>query len=80
MVSTFLLNHYTAAIIAVQKELFIMSNANPSRIGQQLGTGDARALFLKIFSGEVLTTFNTNTVMASKVRVRNITSGKSALI
>ena len=55
-----------------------MSNANPSRIGQQLGAGDARALFLKIFSGEVLTTFNTNTVMASKVRVRNITSGKSA--
>lgn len=55
-----------------------MSNANPSRVGQQLGAGDTRALFLKIFSGEVLTTFNAKTVMQDKVRVRNITSGKSA--
>jgi hypothetical protein len=55
-----------------------MSNAVPSRVGQQLGAGDTRALFLKIFSGEVLTTFNTKTVMQDKVRVRNITSGKSA--
>jgi hypothetical protein len=28
-----------------------MANANPSRVGQQLGAGDTRALFLKIFSG-----------------------------
>lgn len=55
-----------------------MSNANPSRVGQQLGAGDTRALFLKIFSAEILTTFNTKTVMQDKVRVRNITSGKSA--
>jgi len=55
-----------------------MTNAVPSRIGQQLGTGDSRALFLKIFSGEVLTTFNTKTVMQEKTRVRNISSGKSA--
>lgn len=55
-----------------------MANATPSRIGQALGAGDTRALFLKVFSGEVLTTFNTKTIMADKVRTRNITSGKSA--
>ncbi|WP_316172974.1 phage capsid protein [Bradyrhizobium sp. SZCCHNRI2049] len=55
-----------------------MANANPSRVGQQLGAGDTRALFLKVFSGEVLTTFNTKTLMKEKTRVRNISSGKSA--
>lgn len=55
-----------------------MANANPSRIGQQLGTGDTRALFLKVFSGEVLTVYDANTVMKDKVRVRNISNGKSA--
>jgi len=55
-----------------------MANATPSRIGQALGTGDTRALFIKIFSGEVLTTFNAQTIMKDKVRVRNISSGKSA--
>lgn len=55
-----------------------MANANPSRIGQQLGAGDTRALFLKVFSGEVLTVYDANTVMKDKVRVRNIKSGKSA--
>ena len=55
-----------------------MANATPSRIGQALGTGDTRALFLKVFSGEVLTTFNAQTIMKDKVRVRNISSGKSA--
>lgn len=55
-----------------------MANANPSRVGQINATGDTRALFLKVFSGEVLTTFNAKTVMADKVRTRNIASGKSA--
>ena len=55
-----------------------MANATPSRVGQINSTGDTRALFLKVFSGEVLTTFNAKTVMADKVRVRNIASGKSA--
>lgn len=55
-----------------------MANANPSRVGQQLGAGDPRALFLKLFSGEVLTVYDANTVMKDKVRVRNITAGKSA--
>lgn len=55
-----------------------MANATPSRIGQALGSGDTRALFLKVFSGEVLTTFNAATIMKDKVRSRSITSGKSA--
>jgi len=55
-----------------------MANATPSRIGQTLGAGDTRSLFLKVFSGEVLTTFNAKTIMKDKTRVRNIASGKSA--
>ena len=55
-----------------------MTASTPSRIGQINVTGDTRALFLKVFSGETLATFNANTVMAGKTRVRNISSGKSA--
>lgn len=55
-----------------------MANATPSYIGQIQGAGDTRALFLKIFSGEVLTVYDANTVMKERVRVRNINSGKSA--
>lgn len=54
-----------------------MANANPVRIGQQLGAGDTRALFLKLFSGEVMTTFNAGTVMKDRIRSKTITSGKS---
>ena len=55
-----------------------MSNSNPSRLGQDQLSGTNDALFLKVFSGEVMSSFNANTVMADKTRVRNITSGKSA--
>lgn len=55
-----------------------MANANVTRIGQQLGAGDPRQLFLKLFSGEVLTVYDAATIMKDKVRVRNIASGKSA--
>lgn len=55
-----------------------MANATVSRLGQQNATGDALALFLKVFSGEVLTAFETNVIMADKHMTRNITSGKSA--
>ena len=55
-----------------------MSDANPSRLGQDGLTGATDALFLKVFSGEVMATFNANTVMKEKVRVRNINNGKSA--
>jgi len=53
--------------------------------GQINGTGvpganfDAdNALFLKVFAGEVLQTFETTTVMKDKHMIRTITSGKSA--
>ena len=55
-----------------------MSNATPSRLGQDQLSGATDALFLKVFSGEVMSSFSANTVMADKTRVRNITSGKSA--
>ena len=55
-----------------------MTAATPSRLGQANLAAATDALFLKVFSGEVLTSFNAKTVMADKTRVRNITSGKSA--
>ena len=55
-----------------------MTASNPSRLGQDQLSGTNDELFLKVFSGEVMTSFNADTVMADKTRVRNITSGKSA--
>ena len=56
-----------------------MANATPSRLGLVEATGTGYdALFLKIFSGEVMATFNAATVMKERVRQRNISSGKSA--
>lgn len=53
-------------------------NTNPSRLGQSQATGDSRILFLKVFSGEVMRTFDTKTVTMARTRVRTITSGKTA--
>ena len=53
-------------------------NSQPSRIGQSNLAGDADALFLKVFSGEIITTFEANNVMMPLHRVRTISSGKSA--
>lgn len=55
-----------------------MANATPSRVGQVQGAGDIDALWLKIFAGEVLTAYQTNIKLKPTVRVRTITSGKSA--
>ena len=55
-----------------------MSNAVPSRLGQVNQIGGAQALFLKVFSGEVLTAFETAAKLKDKVRTRSISSGKSA--
>jgi len=49
-----------------------------SRLGQIGAAGDAKALFLKVFAGEVLTAFNTNNIAMGLHRVRTISSGKSA--
>lgn len=51
---------------------------NPSRPGQDNLSGDARALFLKVATPEVLQQFLKKTVFRSKTRIRTISSGKSA--
>ena len=57
-----------------------MANATVSRLGLVNNTGTAfDALFLKIFSGEVLTAFARNNIFNEQLHsVRTITSGKSA--
>lgn len=55
-----------------------MSNWVVERGGQINQAGDVNALFLKLFSGEVLTTYQTNCIMDGLVRKRTITGGKSA--
>jgi N4-gp56 family major capsid protein len=55
-----------------------MSNANISSIGQVNSAGDANALFLKVFSGEVLSTFQRENQMLGMTTVRSISNGKSA--
>jgi hypothetical protein len=55
-----------------------MANATTLNIGQVNGAGATDALFLKVFSGEVLTAFETASVTRDKHFVRTISSGKSA--
>lgn len=49
-----------------------------SRLGQINATGGTDALFLKVFSNEILTTFEEANVMKDLHTVRTITSGKEA--
>ena len=55
-------------------------NSQPSRLGLSsvAGSTDANELFLKVFSGEIITVFEENNVMMPLHRVRTISSGKSA--
>lgn len=55
-----------------------MADAIVSRLGQINGAGAVDSLFLKIFAGEVLTSFEQTQVMMDKHQVRTITHGKSA--
>ena len=55
-----------------------MANATPSRLGIINGSGADDALLLKIFGGEVLTTFAETNVFLPLTMVRTISSGKSA--
>ena len=55
-----------------------MANASPIRVGQVNGAGMTDEMFLKVFGGEVLTAFNTETKVLDKHFVRTIPSGKSA--
>lgn len=55
-----------------------MANALVSFGGQVNGAGAQDALFLKLFSGEVLTAFTEKCVMQSRHMIRTIENGKSA--
>jgi hypothetical protein len=55
-----------------------MADALVSRLGQINGAGAIDALFLKVFAGEVLTSFEKTNVMMDKHQVRTISNGKSA--
>jgi len=59
-----------------------MANISPSRIGAQNGSVGSyaldTALFLKVFSGEILKAFKEVNVALERSMVRTITSGKSA--
>lgn len=55
-----------------------MTDATVSRLGQINAAGDAKALFLKVYAGEVLTAFETNVLMKDKHLIRMIAHGKSA--
>jgi hypothetical protein len=55
-----------------------MANTSPSRLGQINAAGDSNALFLKVFSGEILTTFEEQNIMKGLHMVRTIQNGKSA--
>lgn len=55
-----------------------MNPIDVSRLGQINATGDANAMFLKVFSGEVLQTFEEANLMMPLHTVRTIASGKTA--
>lgn len=55
-----------------------MADAIVSRLGQINGAGAVDALFLKIFAGEVLTSFEKTNVTMGRHFVRTISHGKSA--
>ncbi len=55
-----------------------MANTTPSRVGQTLGAGLTDALFLKLFSGEVMTIFEAENVTKGRTMVRTISNGKSS--
>lgn len=55
-----------------------MANWTIARPGQIEAAGDENALFLKVFSGEVLATFDKKNVMLPITQVQTIPSGKSA--
>lgn len=55
-----------------------MTNMTVNRPGQADGAGDAKALFITKFAGEVLTAFDETNVMKGLHTERTITEGKSA--
>ena len=55
-----------------------MANASPVSVGLVNATGTEDALFLKVFAGEVITSFDRASKTAGADMVRSIASGKSA--
>ena len=55
-----------------------MANATPASIARVNASGSEDALFLKVFSGEVLTAFERSSVTQGAEMVRSISNGKSA--
>jgi len=55
-----------------------MANATPISVGRVNASGTEDALFLKVFAGEVLTSFERASVTAGAETVRTISNGKSA--
>jgi hypothetical protein len=55
-----------------------MANANPVSVGRVNASGSEDALFLKVFAGEVITSFDRASKTAGADMVRSISSGKSA--
>lgn len=53
-------------------------NFSGTRAGSNNGASDKRELFLKVFSGEILSNYETKLVLAPLVRNRTISVGKSA--
>ena len=53
-------------------------DTSPSRVGLKQGGSDNRELFLKKFSGEILTTFEEKNIMKPLHTIRTISDGKSA--
>jgi hypothetical protein len=53
------------------------SNASLTRAGQSNSTGDARALYLKLFSGEMFKGFQHNSIARDLVMKRTLKNGKS---
>lgn len=55
-----------------------MADATPTRTGQVNGAGDEFAIFLKVFSGEILAAFDEYNIMEALHMIKSITHGKSA--
>lgn len=55
-----------------------MANATPVRLGANMQGADKRELFLKVFTGEVMSVYNNACVLKDKVRTRTLSAGKSA--
>src|SRR5688572_3691067 len=54
-----------------------MANSTPSRPGMNLGAGDPRALMMDLFGGEVITAFETSTILRDKHQTKSLQNGRS---